>query len=181
MPVNYPLPYRWNNSRCNIVTTSDSVQGGCRSWPWLRIVIVLQLLSTQHFLYAESGNGVSGTDKIFYQQLILLEDGSRDNSHLITSSRFQTFISELPANTETVDFNQLWIQQQQPNYRHKDGGAALGSLLRMGAKAFYHNYYGGKSIAVADTEEDFNGNQANLEYRLRVSDDEMKLNIEYDF
>lgn len=180
MAISRPLSY-WQGCSCNYLAASRRAQSGGRNWLWLKVVIALNFISFQHFLLAETVNGTISTDKAFYQQLLVNEDNNKNSSHSIAQHRLQTFIAEFPADTETVDFNQLWIQQHQPDYRYKDGGAALGRLLRMGAKAFYRNRYGGNNIALANAEEDFNGSQANVEYRLRVSGNEMQLKIEYDF
>ena len=76
-------------------------------------------------------------------------------------------------------FNYLWMQQQQQDYKHKDGGAAIGKLLRMSIKGLYKSYSGSTSISHGD--EDVSRRISAIDYRLRVSGDKVKLAMEYEF
>lgn len=84
-----------------------------------------------------------------------------------------------PKLEKDLTFNYLWMQQYQQGYRRIEGGAAIGKLLRIGAKSLYRSYSGSGSISTSD--DNFSDSVYDLDYNLRLSGDKVKLGIEYAF
>ena len=85
------------------------------------------------------------------------------------------------AQDDDLAFNYLWMQQYQEGYDSRNGGAAVGKILRMGAKALYRNYYGNGSAATMNTGDDFTSHMSNLDYHLRLSGDKINLGVAFEF
>ncbi len=128
------------------------------------------------------------TTTAFYQQF-------RQNSASKSSNHSKSLLEQVMPNRVLLEplvdsheheddlaFNYLWLQQHQQGYSHRDGGAAAGKLLRMGIKSLYKSYSGSSSINTnSNDESDFNSNVSQVDYRLRLSGDKVKLGIEYEF
>lgn len=123
----------------------------------------------------------------FYTQLqnsYRLSDRSRELSLLQRVIPAQINFDTSPINAEEDDdlaFNYLWMQQHQQGYKHKNGGAAFGKLLRMGVKQWYQSYRGNSSAGGNVTDEDITSTLSKMDYRLKVSGDKVKLGVEYEF
>ncbi|WP_339339317.1 hypothetical protein [uncultured Oceanicoccus sp.] len=133
-------------------------------------------------LYLSPNDTVAVT---FYRQLRANSAYKTDNGNKSLLARImpdQVFLEPLTNQKQADDlaFNYLWLQQQQQGYSQKNGGAAAGKLLRMGIKSLYKSYSGSSSINIGD-ESDFVSSIHNVDYRLRLSSDKIKLGIEYEF
>lgn len=83
--------------------------------------------------------------------------------------------------TDDLAFNYLWMQQYQGDYRHQNGGAALGAIVRMGLKSLYRSHYGGGTIHAGDGQDDVTSSFSGMDYNLRLNEDRVRLGIEYQF
>jgi hypothetical protein len=124
----------------------------------------------------------------FYQQLRM--GNSRLSQNIEERSLLDHVMPELaqlndiiasPDHEDDLAFNYLWLQSHQDGYSYRDGGSAAGKLLRMGVKALYKTHYGSSSSASPSSEEDFKSNLSDIDYRVRLSGDKVKLGIEYEF
>ena len=129
----------------------------------------------------------SGVPIAFYQQIYPTTNTGNDQQSdnlLRLVSHSDSHLTSMPLTRRQSDnlaFNYLWLQQYRDDYRHTDGGAALGRMLRMGLKTLYRNYYGGGSIRAGSGDNDIAADYSGLGYNLRVNDDNVQLGIEYQF
>ena len=72
------------------------------------------------------------------------------------------------------------MQQYQQGYRHRDGTDGVNKLFRMGVKALYKSYYGNNRIQL-NSDDDISSSFSDIEYKLGVSTDKVRLGLEYDF
>lgn len=83
-------------------------------------------------------------------------------------------------------FNLLWLEQHDPAYRYREGGAAFGKLVRSLLKNAWRNYREDHAQQLAGAP-DAEGNGSlerfseDTDYRLRWSDDEVTIAVEYAF
>lgn len=84
-------------------------------------------------------------------------------------------------NAPHLEFNYLWMRQNQDHYRYSDGGAAIGRLFRMGVKTWYKNYRNSNKNVGLPNENGGGSINTNIDYRLRLSSDRVKLALEYEF
>jgi hypothetical protein len=78
-------------------------------------------------------------------------------------------------------FNTLWLQESQQYYDYDEGGAAVGKLFRIGLKTWYRSY---RSANRQSNLPDENGSGAvsnDIDYRVRLSSDRVKLQFNYEF
>ena len=122
----------------------------------------------------------------FYRQLLPADTDNRQSSapnllQQVTASdaMFDAFPTDREQDNDLA-FNYLWMQQYQHGYEQKNGGAAVGRLLRMGVKSIY-NAYTGTTPSSTESREDFTRSTADLDYRLRLSQDKVKFGIKYEF
>lgn len=85
-----------------------------------------------------------------------------------------------PIQDDDMAFHYLWMQQHQENYKYKGGGAAIGKLLRMSVKGLYKSYTHSRS-ATRQGGEDVSARFDELDYRLRLSSDKVRLRVKYEF
>ncbi|MGK0500044.1 MAG: hypothetical protein ACJAYG_001690 [Oceanicoccus sp.] len=81
---------------------------------------------------------------------------------------------------QDLAFHYLWLQQHREDYSHKDGGAALGKILRLSLRALYNNHYGRKASS-SEQSSDYSYSESHMNYRLRVSSDRVRLGVKYEF
>lgn len=86
-----------------------------------------------------------------------------------------------PEHKDDLAFNYLWLQQHRADYDYSDGGKAAGKVLRMGLKVLYHSYYGHSNRPNALSNDAFSTAVSNIDYRLRISSDRVKLGVKYEF
>jgi len=83
-------------------------------------------------------------------------------------------------------FNVLWMQQFQPGYRTRNGGAALGEVLRGYVKAAYKTFRQ-RHAQTFSSLPDENGAirvhsiSSEMEYHLNWTGKDFKFGVEYDF
>jgi hypothetical protein len=85
-----------------------------------------------------------------------------------------------------LQFNVLWLDQYQDGYKTRDGGSALGYMLREYLKSAYKSYRERNAQRLsALPDEKGNGSitgfEGEMHYRLRWSDDEVKVGVEYNY
>ncbi len=118
----------------------------------------------------------------FYYQLHQFKSGNiqADQSSLLNKISLDTnTFNAIPMTRNQEDdlaFNYLWMQQYQQDYEYKDGGAAIGKLLRMGLKSMYR-----RNNASLSSENDFSSSYSSFDYHLRLSGNKFKIGLEYDF
>lgn len=100
---------------------------------------------------------------------------------LISSSQFSLQSQLALENDIHLEFNYLWMRQSQDHYRYSDGGAALGRLFRMGVKTWYKNYRDSNRNVNLPNENGGGAISHDIDYRLRLSSDRVKLALEYEF
>ena len=157
----------------------------------LLCLFTLLLASYNPSVFADSGNNnsynsLNTINTPFYQQF----RKKSDDRYRVTSDDlldqvmpFNGIYEEAIASPEHGDdlaFNYLWLQQHQQGYSQRHGGAAVGKILRMTFKSWYKSYYGG-SITSPGVEDDFSSKMSDIDYRLRLSDDRVRLGVEYEF
>ncbi len=97
-------------------------------------------------------------------------------------AQFREGILASPEHEDDLAFNYLWLQQHRDDYQHHDGGRALGKILRLGVKAFYNARYGDGSGNIDSADSDsFSKRFTNMDYRLRLNGDNLRIGIEYSF
>jgi len=121
----------------------------------------------------------------FYRQLIDLQQPAgysptRSFTIVVDGERNRLVASDDP----DLQFNLMWLDQFHPDYRHRRGGAAIGQLLRSYLRQLYDDGRQQNSMSagyVPDGDVDVKvGNfGGEMEYHLRVKDDEVNLRLEY--
>lgn len=94
------------------------------------------------------------------------------DSHTLPLSRRQR---------DDLAFNYLWLQRYDGDYRDSQGGAALGRLLRMGVRSLYRSYNHRGVVLVTRGDDEFTTHYAEIEYKVRLREDQVKLGIEYNY
>ena len=124
--------------------------------------------------------------EFFYQQLRQSGDqrGYRERQSWFNqmASRYPDFDNLLisPQHEDDFVYNYLWMQQHQQGYRHRDGTDGVNKLFRMGVKALYKSYYGNNRIRL-NSDDDISSSFSDVEYKLGLSTDRVRLGLEYDF
>lgn len=123
----------------------------------------------------------------FYHQLIDLKDRpgyqpTRTFTIVTDAENGNRLVAE---DDPDLRFNILWMDQYQPGYRSRKGGAAFGQIVRGYAKALYKSYRsnraGGDSFLPSAEGTGKVGNLTDTDYDLRLSDDEVKIGIKYSY
>ena len=123
----------------------------------------------------------------FYHQLIDLKDRpgyqpTRSFAIVTDAEHGNRLVAE---DDPDLRFNILWMDQYQPGYRTRNGGAALGQVLRNYAKSLYKSYRANKvspDSALPDSEGTGSvGDMTNTDYDLRINGDEVKFGIKYTY
>lgn len=78
-------------------------------------------------------------------------------------------------------FHYAWMQQYSDDYRYREGGAALGRMLRISAQSLYDQHLRRPRSHQGGNDDIVDSFGSDVEYNLRMSGDEIKLGIEYDF
>jgi hypothetical protein len=123
----------------------------------------------------------------FYRQLIDLRSPSgyqptRAFTIVVDASQGNRLVAE---DDPALQFNLLWLDQFQPGYRQREGGAGLGLVFRSYLRHLFEAWRGqngGSFNYLPDGDIDaprFGGVEGEMEYHLRVSDDEVKVRFEY--
>lgn len=122
----------------------------------------------------------------FYRQLIDLQQPAgysptRTFTVIVDGERGNRLVASDDPN---LQFNLAWMDQYHPDYRHRKGGGALGLLVRSYLRQLYDDGREQRAVSanyVPDGDVDVGiGNfGGEMEYHLRVKDDEVNLRLEY--
>ena len=82
---------------------------------------------------------------------------------------------------DNARFNAAWMMQQQPGSKNREGGAAIGKLLRMSFKSAYKGFRNSGKISQAMPDEEGNGAVANMDYKVRLNSNAIKFRLKYQF
>jgi len=82
-------------------------------------------------------------------------------------------------------FNLLWMQQYQPGYRSRNGGAALGQIVRGYLRAAYKSYRAQNAQALSGLPDE-NGllrahPASEVDYHINWDGGDFKVGVEYSF
>jgi hypothetical protein len=125
----------------------------------------------------------------FYQQLLKapVNDGyrpTRSFTIVTDAERGNQLVAEDDPN---LRFNLLWMQQFQPGYRAREGGAAIGELFRGYIKSAYKSYRERNAESFSALPDE-NGSikvrssyRNEIDYRLNLNDGDVKLKVKYSF
>lgn len=85
-----------------------------------------------------------------------------------------------------LQFNIIWLDQYQEGYKTRDGGAALGHMVREYLKSAYKAYRERNAQRLSALPDEkgngrINGFEGEMNYRLRWNDDEVKIGFEYTY
>ena len=130
-------------------------------------------------------------DDAFYHQLIKLpeSDGylpTRSFTIIVDTERGNQLVA---ADDPNLRFNMLWIEQFKPGYRTRRGGAAVGMLFRSYLKSAYKSYRTNNSQSMAfpsqgealESNDEVGSFTDSLDYKLRISGDEVRLKLQYTY
>jgi hypothetical protein len=126
-------------------------------------------------------NSSSAANQPFYRQL--LRPGKKQQRFQAIKPWQHMFVSDAPAaqgQDRDLAFNYLWMQQYQPGYQQREGGAAVGKLLRMGVNSMYKSYTG-RNLNNSNPNADIGSTYSNVDYRVRLSGNKVKLGFKYEF
>lgn len=133
------------------------------------------------------------SDDAFYHQLIKLPESNgylptRSFTIIVDTDRGNQLVAADEAN---LRFNMLWMEQFKPGYRTRRGGAAIGMLFRSYAKNAYKAYRANKAQSMmAFPSESESLDRASdeiisfsdaLDYKLKISSDEVRLKLQYNY
>jgi hypothetical protein len=124
----------------------------------------------------------------FYRQLIDTDglrgyQPTRAFTIVVDASQGNRLVAE---DDPALQFNLLWLDQFQPGYRQREGGAGLGMVFRSYLRQLYDAWRGQNAGAFSYLDGDidaprFGGIDGEMEYGLRISDDEVKVRLEYTY
>lgn len=131
-------------------------------------------------------------DDAFYHQLIKLpeSDGylpTRSFTIIVDTERGNQLVA---ADDPNLRFNMLWMEQFKTGYRTRRGGAAFGTLFRSYLQTAYKSYRannGQSKLAFPSESESLDSNDAvgsftdDLDYKLKISGDEIRLKLQYNY
>ena len=80
-----------------------------------------------------------------------------------------------------LQFNTLWLQEGQQHYDYDEGGAAIGKLFRMGVKTWYRSYRSANRESKLPDENGSGAVSNDVDYRVRLSSDKVKFQLNYEF
>ena len=81
-------------------------------------------------------------------------------------------------------FNIMWMDQFQPGYKTRRGGAAFGQLFRSYVRSLYQSYRNNQisnSLTPGAAQQGDRSDKADTDYDLRISEDEVKIGIKYSY
>lgn len=81
-------------------------------------------------------------------------------------------------------FNVMWMDQYQPGYKIRKGGAAFGQIFRTYVRSLYDSYrsnHNNMSFLPSPQGQGGMGYSTNMDYDLRISDDEFKVGFKYSY
>ena len=128
-------------------------------------------------------------DDAFYHQLLKLpvNDGYRPTRTFTIVADAEHGNRLVADDDSNLRFNLLWMEQFRPGYKNREGGAALGNIVRSYLKTAYKTYRAHNTIGdgmLPDENGSLRGRPAGsgeTDYNLRLTDDEVRVKVEYSF
>lgn len=127
-------------------------------------------------------------DDAFYHQLLKMRtpvgyQPTRTFTIVTDAERGNQLVADDDAN---LRFNLMWMQQFQPGYRSRQGGSAFGEIFRSYVKSAYKSYRerNAQSLSALPDENGSGRTSAfarDVDYNLKLTDDEVRLKIEYTY
>jgi hypothetical protein len=124
-------------------------------------------------------------DEPFYHQLITFSEPAgyqptRTFTIVTDTQQGNRLVAE---DDPDLQFNMLWMDQYQPGYKTRNGGAAFGMLLRSYARSLFETWQHnrGGNLPTNASDETSVGVGAETSYELRLKSDEVRLGISYSF
>jgi hypothetical protein len=127
-------------------------------------------------------------DDAFYHQLLKMpkQTGYHPTRTFTIVSDSEHGDQMVADDDDALRFNQLWMQQFQPGYKDRRGGSAFGELFRTYLKQAYKNFRSGHAQSLSAFPDEngsirTNSYSTSLDYNIKVTDDEVRFKMEYDF
>jgi hypothetical protein len=149
--------------------------------------VAVALLAALTLTCASGISHAGPADEPFYHQLITFsEPAGYQPTRTFTIVADTRHGNRLVAEDDPdLQFNMLWMDQYQPGYKTRNGGAAFGMLLRSYARSLYetwqHNRGSNGSLPANAGDETSVGLGAETSYELRLKSDEVRLGVSYSF
>jgi hypothetical protein len=128
------------------------------------------------------------SDDAFYHQLLKMRTPAgyhptRTFTIVTDAERGNQLVAEDDAD---LRFNLMWMQQFQPGYKARQGGSAFGELFRSYVKRAYKSYRdrNAQTMAILPDENGSVRSSAfsrDVDYNLKLTDDEVRLKVEYTY
>lgn len=127
-------------------------------------------------------------DDAFYHQLLKTQppSGYRPTRAFIVVTDPEHGDQMVATDDPDLRFNLLWMQQSQPGYRTRNGGAALGEIARSYLRSAYRSYRE-RNAQTLSAFPDENGTMKaraisnDLDYHLNWNGGDFKLGVKYSF
>ncbi len=84
-------------------------------------------------------------------------------------------------NTSQRLLNYQWLSAAEDNGQLKHGGQALSKIFMTGLKTFWDDHYGEKFYKGTIMKDSTGVFQPEMDYRIRVNDNSLKMSLEYNF
>jgi hypothetical protein len=127
-------------------------------------------------------------DDAFYHQLLKLHtpDGYQPTRNFTIVTDAEHGNQLVAEDDPNLRFNLAWMQQFQPGYKERRGGAAFGEMFRSYLKTAYKSYrdHNAQSMSALPDE---NGSvrsrsfASDVDYNVKVTSDEVRFKVEYNF
>lgn len=126
-------------------------------------------------------------DDAFYHQLLKTRDteGYRPTRSFTIITDAEHGNQMVAEDDPDLRFNLLWMQQYQPGYRGRNGGAALGEIVRDYLRSAYKSYrsHHAQSLSALPDENGTLKSRAttDLDYRINWDGEDFRLGVKYSF
>jgi hypothetical protein len=146
-----------------------------------------RLTTTFGLLACASLCSAGPADEPFYHQLIDLKERTdyqptRTFTIVTDAENGNRLVAE---DDPDLRFNLMWMDQYQPGYKFRKGGAAFGQILRGYVKNIYKSYRTNKGVGndfLPNAEGTGSvGDMTSTDYDLRFSGDEVKIGVKYTY
>lgn len=154
-----------------------------------RLPMMIFALATLGCSVCQAGQAAP-SDEAFYHQLLKLpkSDGyspTRTFTIITDAEHGNQLVAEDDPN---LRFNLLWMEQFRPGYKTRNGGSALGEIFRSYVKSAYKTYRARNTQGMLHALPDENGSlrtsssyTGEMDYNLKVTDDEVRFKIQYSY
>ena len=127
-------------------------------------------------------------DDAFYHQLLKMRtpegyQPTRSFTIVTDEERGNQLVAEDDTN---LRFNLMWMQQFQPGYKSRQGGSAFGEIFRSYVKSAYKSYRDRNAQALSALPDENGSGRASaftrdVDYNLKLTDDEVRLKVQYTY